>query len=72
MDQATVTLFTFLGILLGAAIGFWISYALIKAAVKGGTEQITELLQKQLRIEKRRMEKEGLNEAEIASILTKD
>lgn len=72
MDEATITLFTGLGILIGAALILWISYAIIKAAVKDGTSEMRELLKKQLRIEKRKLEKEGLNKVEIASVVTND
>lgn len=72
MDENTQTLFIIVGSLVGFAISLWITYAIIKAAVKAGTEEMRELLKGQIRVEKNKLKKEGLNEAEIANILTKD
>lgn len=72
MDDNTVTLFTVAGILLGSALSLWIFYEIIKAAVKAGTAEMNELLRRQIRIEKHRLQKEGLNNAEISTVITKD
>lgn len=65
----------YLVIFLGLVLYWFIIYLIIKAAVAGVNSNLSEqneLLKQQLRIMKRQLQKEGLNNAEISTVITKD